>query len=215
MKLFYLLFSLIVFLLLVPFLVAFFFLYLAKIGLSFLAFSPGVVILIIFLMIIGSFLNIPFGKKNMVQIEESRFFGLTKKVVWRPQGVSINVGGALIPLFIAGYFLSQIPLESLTIVVLVVAFFSFLGAQFIKERGVLISIILPVLFSAFFSVLLAPDYAVEMAFSGGVLGVLLGADILYLPWILRKNSGVMSIGGAGIFDGIFLVGLFSAIIASI
>ncbi len=215
MKLFYLLFSLIVFLLLIPFFVAFLFLYLAKIGLSFLAFSPVVVVLIIFLIIIGSFFNIPFGKRNMVQVTESRFFGLTKRVVWRPQGVSINVGGALIPLLITGYFLSQIPFEPLIVVTLVVAFFSFLGARFVKERGVFIPMILPILFSAFFSILLAPDYAVEMAFSGGVLGVLLGADILYLPWILRKNSGVMSIGGAGIFDGIFLVGLFSAIIVSI
>ncbi len=215
MRLFYLLFSLIIFLLLIPFFVAFLFLYFAKIGLSFLDFSPGVVLLIILLLIIGSFFNIPFGKKSMVQVTERRFLGLIRRVVWRPQGVSINVGGALIPLFITGYFLSKIPFEPLIIVTLVVAFFSFLGAQFIREKGIFISMILPVLFSAFFSVLLAPEYAVEVAFSGGVLGVLLGADILYLPWILRKNSGVMSIGGAGIFDGIFLVGLFSAIIVSI
>lgn len=215
MRLFYLLFSLIIFLLLIPFFVAFLFLYFAKIGLSFLDFSPGVVLLIILLLIIGSFFNIPFGKKSMVQVTERRFLGLIRRVVWRPQGVSINVGGALIPLFITGYFLSKIPFEPLIIVTLVVAFFSFLGAQFVREKGIFISMILPVLFSAFFSVLLAPEYAVEVAFSGGVLGVLLGADILYLPWILRKNSGVMSIGGAGIFDGIFLVGLFSAIIVSI
>jgi uncharacterized membrane protein len=215
MRLFHLLFSLIIFLLLIPFFVAFIFLYFAKIGLSFLDFSPGVVLLIIFLIIIGSFFNIPFGKKSMVQVTEKRFLGLIRRVVWKPQGVSINVGGALIPLFITGYFLSKIPFEPLIIVTLVVAFFSFLGAQFVQEKGVFISMILPVLFSAFFSVLLAPEYAVEVAFSGGVLGVLLGADILYLPWILRKNSGVMSIGGAGIFDGIFLVGLFSAIIVSI
>ena len=215
MKLFYLLFSLIIFLLLIPFFVAFLFLYLAKSGLSFLDFSPGIVSLIILLIIIGSFFNIPFGKKSMVQVTESRFFGLTKKVVWRPQGVSINVGGALIPLLITGYFLSQIPFEPLIIVTLVVTFFSFLGARFVKEKGVFISMILPVLFSAFFSILLAPEEAMQVAFSGGVLGVLFGADIFYLPWILRKNGGVMSIGGAGIFDGIFLVGLFSAIVVSI
>jgi uncharacterized membrane protein len=215
MKTFYLLLSLIVFLLLIPFFVAFLFLYLAKTGLSFLDFSPGAVLLIILSIIIGSFFNIPFGKKSMVQVTENRFFGLVRKVVWRPQGVSINVGGALIPLLITGYFLSRIPFEPLIVVTLVVTFFSFLGARFVQEKGVFISMVLPVLFSAFFSVLLAPEYAVEVAFSGGVLGVLLGADILYLPWILRKNSGVMSIGGAGIFDGIFLVGLFSAIIVSI
>jgi uncharacterized membrane protein len=215
MRLFYLLLSLTIFLFLIPFFVAFIFLYFAKIGLSFLDFSPSVILLTIFLIIIGSFFNIPFGEKTMVQVTENRFFGLIKRVVWRPQGVSINVGGALIPLLITGYFLSQIPLEPLIVVTLVVTFFSFLGSRFVQEKGVFISMILPVLFSAFFSVLLAPEHAVEVAFSGGVLGVLLGADILYLPWILRKNSGVMSIGGAGIFDGIFLVGLFSAIIVSI
>lgn len=215
MKIFYLLFSLIVFLFLVPFFTAFFFFYLAGKGLSLLDFSPSTIMTILLLIIVGSFFNIPFGKKGMVQVTESRFFGLAKRVVWKPQGVSINVGGALIPLFITGYFLSRIPFEPLVVTTSVVAFFSFLGARFVKERGIFISMILPILFSAFFSILLAREHAAEVAFSSGVLGVLIGADVLYLPWILRKSGGVMSIGGAGIFDGIFLVGLFSAVIASL
>jgi uncharacterized membrane protein len=201
--------------LLFPFFIALFFLYLTKLGLSFLEFSSQTVFLLLFLMIVGSFINIPLGKKGMVQVTETRFLGLIRRVVWKPQGVSINVGGALIPLLITGYFLSQVQIEAVLITTTVVIFFSFLGARFVKERGIFVSMILPILFSSFFSMLLAPEYAMQVAFSSGVLGVLIGADLLYLPWILRKNSGVMSIGGAGIFDGVFLVGLFSAIIVSL
>jgi uncharacterized membrane protein len=212
MKFLYLFFFLILILSLLPISVAFVFLYFTGIGLSLLEFSLSTVLLIIFLITIGSFFNIPLTKQEMIEVTEKRFFGLVRKVVWRPRGISVNIGGAMIPLLITGYFLPQVSLNALFITTSVVAFFSFLGARFVKERGVLVPMILPILFSSFFSLLLAPQEAMQVAFSAGVLGVLIGADLLYLPWIMRKNSGVMSIGGAGIFDGIFLVGLFSAIL---
>ncbi len=203
------------FVVILPLSVAFVFLYFTGLGFSLLEFSPTTASFIIFLIIIGSFFNIPLKKQGMAEVTERKFFGLLKKVVWRPQGISINVGGALIPLLITGYFLSQASLEAVFITTIVVAFFSFLGARFVKERGIFIPMLLPILFSSFFSILLAPEQAMQTAFSAGVLGVLIGADLFYLPWIVRKNSGVMVIGGAGIFDGIFVVGFLSAVLVSL
>jgi uncharacterized membrane protein len=40
----------------------------------------------------------------------------------------------------------------------------------------------------------------------------IGADLLHLKEILAKSSGVLSIGGAGVFDGIALCGLFALLL---
>jgi len=69
----------------------------------------------------------------------------------------------------------------------------------------------PVLTSAL-ALLLAPGYAAPVAFVAGTLGVLLGADVLNLGKA-QKYGGFLSIGGAGVFDGIFLVGIVSALLA--
>ncbi len=209
------LFLIILLLLLSPLIVAGIFFYLTSVGISFLDISLDLGILILLLVVIGSFFNIPLGKRGMVRVTQKSFFGVIRRAIWKPQGVSINVGGALIPLLIVGYFFPQLPLKALFITTLVVAFFSFLGAQYIKEKGIVISMIVPTIFSAFFAVMLGGGHATEIAFSAGVLGVLIGAYLLYIPSILRKSGGVMSIGGAGVFDGIFLVGVFSALLASL
>lgn len=47
----------------------------------------------------------------------------------------------------------------------------------------------------------------------GVLGPLIGADLLHLRDIEAAESGVVSIGGAGTFDGIVLSGIIAAYLA--
>ncbi len=208
----YLILLFLLFIILAPAIAAFLVIYL---GLGFLDLSAGGMLLILLVMLITSFINIPLTRKRFVRVVETSFFGALKRVVWRAQGVSINVGGALIPLLIVGYFLPELPLKELFITTGVVAFFSFLGARFIEKRGIMIPMLLPVLFAVIFSLMLAPEQAAEVAFSAGVLGVIIGADLLHLPWIMRKRGGVMSIGGAGIFDGILLVGVVSALLTGL
>jgi uncharacterized membrane protein len=214
MAIIYLFIFLITLLLLAPLLLGGTFVYLAKAGFDLLNFSSSASLLMIVVIIIGSFINIPLGGRRMVRVEETRFFGLVRRDVWRTQGLSLNVGGVIIPLLIVGYFLSYIPQEAVVVTTIVVSFFSFMGAKFVKERGILISMFLPVLFAVFFSLLLAPDHAPQVAFSSGVLGVLIGADLLRIPFILNRSGGVMCVGGGGIFDGIFLVGIISALVVS-
>jgi uncharacterized membrane protein len=53
--------------------------------------------------------------------------------------------------------------------------------------------------------------ATQIAYIGGTLGTLIGADLLNL----KKVAGVgpvVSIGGAGTFDGVYLTGLMSVLI---
>ena len=47
------------------------------------------------------------------------------------------------------------------------------------------------------------------------LGTLIGADLLNLGSIRGLGAPVASIGGAGTFDGIFLIGIVAVLIASL
>ena len=85
-------------------------------------------------------------------------------------------------------------------------------AKTIPGRGVLLPAFIPPIFSALLALILAPKFAAPTAFISGVFGTLIGADLLNLRKA-RKYGGFISIGGAGVFDGIFLVGIVSALLA--
>ena len=61
------------------------------------------------------------------------------------------------------------------------------------------------------SVLISGNPA-SVAFAGGILGTLIGADLLHLHEIEQMGAGVVSIGGAGVFDGIALCGLLALLL---
>jgi uncharacterized membrane protein len=67
--------------------------------------------------------------------------------------------------------------------------------------------------SAGLALLLSSDMAPPIAFVAGVLGPLVGADLLHLKDIEASGTGVLSIGGAGTFDGIVLSGIVAAYLA--
>ncbi|MEA2092826.1 MAG: DUF1614 domain-containing protein [Patescibacteria group bacterium] len=202
----------------VPIIIAFLFISLLTAGFNFLEFSLPVAFLVVLFMIVASSVNISVGKRNYIEIIEPRFFGLFNRTIKRAQGVSVNLGGAVIPLIVAGVFISTINeaglLKELMIITGITTTVSFVGSQFVKNKGIVISIILPVLFTTLFSIILAPEEVARVAFSSGVLGVVIGSDLLHLPYALKSGKSVISIGGAGIFDGIFLVGILSALLSS-
>ena len=53
-----------------------------------------------------------------------------------------------------------------------------------------------------------------LAYVGGSLGTLIGADLLNLGVVRGLGAPVASIGGAGTFDGIFLTGVLAVLLAS-
>ena len=65
---------------------------------------------------------------------------------------------------------------------------------------------MPSLTAAIVALLLSRGQAAQLAYIGGSLGTLTGADLLNLPNIRGLGAPVASIGGAGTFDGIFLIG---------
>ena len=183
-------------------------------GFEKLGIPSGATLFLLLAILIGSAVNIPLGRKKIFVKEERTFFGLLKMRQPEVQGLAINLGGAIVPLLISAYFLFKIPLEPVFSAVLLMVIVSKLLARVIPGRGISLPAFIPPIFSAIFALILAPDFAAPIAFVAGTLGVLIGADLLNLPKI-KKYGGFISIGGAGVFDGIFLVGIISALLAGL
>ena len=81
--------------------------------------------------------------------------------------------------------------------------------------GIALPILVPILTTAVIALLLSYRQAAPLAYISGSLGVLIGADLLNLDKLQGLGAPIASIGGAGTFDGIFLVGILAVLIASI
>lgn len=198
------------------FLLAYF--HIITLGFEKLGIPPEGTIFLLFLILIGSGFNIPLTKKKLIYTIERRFFGLFQTPTLKIQCLAINLGGAIIPLLLSFYFLyslwqrriNLIPLCLAIILMIIVCKFL---ARVIPGKGISLPALIPSVFSAIFSLILMPEFAAPSAFISGVLGVLIGGDLLNLKRIQKLSPGFISIGGAGVFDGIFLVAILSALLS--
>lgn len=138
--------------------------------------------------------------------------------------IALNIGGGLLPLLINTYLLINLLFRSAVyfvealIIVFFVAIITFYASRAIPGVGIVVPGFIPPIASVLLTVLLihSLDYAIPVSFIGGSLGSLIGADIFRLKRDLDKfvksyGGAILSIGGAGTFDGIFLSGVFSVV----
>jgi uncharacterized membrane protein len=97
--------------------------------------------------------------------------------------------------------------------ILVVSLATYLIAKPVPGVGIVTPALLPPLLAATIAVLLSQEFSSLIAYTSGTLGTLIGADLLNLPKIKELNSKLVSIGGAGTFDGIFLSGIIAVLLA--
>ncbi len=204
---------LILFILFLPVLLVLGYFQVITIGFEKLGFSPEATIFVFLLILIGSSINIPLTKKKLIYTEERKFWGLIKTHKTKVSGIGINFGGAVIPLLISFYFLSKVSLVPALIATFLMIIICKYLARVIPGRGIALPALIPPLFAAFLAFALAPEFVAPTAFISGVLGTLIGGDILNLRKARKVDSGFLSIGGAGVFDGIFLVGIISALLS--
>jgi len=81
--------------------------------------------------------------------------------------------------------------------------------------GIALPVFVPAIASAAVALLLSLRRAAPLAYIGGSLGTLIGADLLNLGRVQGLGAPLVSIGGAGTFDGIFLTGVLAVLIASV
>jgi len=166
--------------------------------------------------LIGSMINIPISHQRMVRKPSQRrfvrfFFYVPPQV--RYQVITVNVGGAVVPVCFALYLLPQAAMMSTAVITVVVALVTKWLAKTVPGLGIVMPFWAPPLLSAGLALIFARENPAPAAYISGVLGTLIGADLLNWPNFKKLGAHVISIGGAGVFDGIFLTGVVAALIA--
>lgn len=200
-------------------------LFVGAIGLAFkrVGFSSQLTVLILVATFVGSYLNIPLFKIKtifpIIKDEYFSFFGLIFRV---PQieyedfstVIALNVGGALIPTLVSIYLLWSLPstIPYALTGTLIVALVTHIVARPVMGLGIVTPAFVPPLTSALMAYFLPSSAPAIIAYTSGVFGTLIGADILNLRKIPKIGARIASIGGAGTFDGIFLSGIISVLL---
>jgi uncharacterized membrane protein len=185
--------------------------------------GPGAALLLLFGSLIGSYFNIPitFLPGQTVQSGQIvEFFGMqyvVPLVVSSPGTViAVNIGGAVIPTMMSTYLVIRYQLWlKAAIAITLIAFIIHMMATPVHGIGIAVPVFAPVVATAILAFILSREYAAPLAYIGGSMGTLIGADLLNLDKISGLGAPVASIGGAGTFDGIFLTGILAVLLAGI
>jgi uncharacterized membrane protein len=185
--------------------------------------GPGVALLLLFGSLIGSYFNIPItvlpGQTD-TNGEIVDFYGMRyivpTVVQWPGTVLAVNVGGAVIPTLMSAYLVIRYQLWfKAAIAIVIVAAVIHAMATPVHGVGIAVPVFVPVVTTAILAFLLSREYAPPLAYIGGSIGTLIGADLLNLDKVAGLGAPVASIGGAGTFDGIFLTGIIAVLFASI
>jgi uncharacterized membrane protein len=184
--------------------------------------SSGAAVLLLIASLLGSYINIPIatlGNEAFVEPGEVYFFGVPYMVprLSAPEVVlAVNVGGAVIPSVLSFYLLSRNALWIRGLIATAcVAAVCYASAQPVRGVGIALPIFVAPIAATLVAVLISWRHAAPLAYAGGSLGVLVGADLMNFDKLKGLGTPVLSIGGAGTFDGIFLTGVFSVLLASL
>jgi uncharacterized membrane protein len=209
--------------------VGFLFLDLARTAFTKIGFSWSQALIVLLASLLGSSINIPVTNLEcstpLVRERYVRAFGMVYRVpvvnvVSCQTLLAVNVGGAVIPSLISMALIYRFP-QSLSYALVAIAFVAVLTnrvARPVKGLGIVTPALLPPLSAALAAMLLVyaggaqHDLIFLIAYVGGTLGTLIGADVLNLNKIRDLGAPVASIGGAGTFDGVFLSGLIAVLL---
>src|SRR2546426_2763587 len=157
---------------------------------------PRYAFAVMLLSLLGSYVNIPLYQVS------------TRTVV------ALNVGGALIPILVSLYLLVHTRMFGRMLIgTAVVAAVVHSLAYVVPGVGIAVPMLVPPLVAAGVALLLAFRRAPPVAYVSGSMGTLIGADLLNLGLVAHLGAPVVSIGGAGTFDGVFLTGILAGLLA--
>jgi uncharacterized membrane protein len=198
-----------------------------------IGFSLEDAVIVLLLSLLGSSINIPLATLRseipVVRDGYVRVFGISYRIPVRHMKknettIAVNVGGAIIPILISAYLFTKFP-SSIFVAgagILIVSIITYSVARPIRGIGIATPALIPPLAAALAAILLttviqSPGCPIDQcrvvtAYTSGVLGTLIGADLLNLRKIKSLGAPVASIGGAGTFDGIFLSGFIALLL---
>lgn len=191
--------------------------------------SPAAAGLLVLGIFLGSLINIPVHRftrdapQPEVPLGPFGYYTLGPQMrhLRRETVIAVNLGGCVIPSLIAVWQLRfLLEAEAALPRLLIVSAANILACYRVARPVAGVGIMMPGLISPLVAVgvtrIVCPTpmpERVAIAYVAGILGPVVGADLLHLRDILRVPVGVLSIGGAGTFDGIVLSGILAALLA--
>jgi uncharacterized membrane protein len=171
--------------------------------------------------IVGSRFNIPVARLRGTTTLRStlvRAFGMLyvvpRLVVVGTKIVAVNVGGALIPTALSAYLILHDDLGWRAVFAVgVVSVVTHLVARVIPGVGIVVPTFVPPVTAAVSVWALGGGVPAALAYVARTLGTLIGADVLNLHGVRDLDAPILSIGGAGTFDGIFVTGILAVLLA--
>jgi uncharacterized membrane protein len=185
--------------------------------------GPGAALLLLLGSLIGSYFNIPVTVLPGPPVQSGQiveFFGMRYVVPlvvsWPGTVLAVNVGGAVLPTLMSAYLVIryQLWLRAILATAAIAAVIHSMATP-VPGIGIAVPVFAPVVATAILAFILSREYAPPLAYIGGSMGTLIGADLLNLDKIGGLGAPVASIGGAGTFDGIFLTGILAVLLAGI
>jgi uncharacterized membrane protein len=181
------------------------------------------VFVLLFFSLLGSYVNLPVGTMHggpMASGQVVSFYGMQyviPRVIESSRTVlAVNVGGALIPFLLSLYLVFKLKLYGRALLaVSTVTIIVHTMAYPVRGVGIAEPIFIPPLVATVVALLISKAYAAPLAYVGGSVGTLIGADLLNLDKITGLGAPVASIGGAGTFDGIFMTGILAVLVSAI
>ncbi len=188
-----------------------------------LGLEPRVAMLVLLASLVGGYLNIPIARLPEAHVVARTFvdaFGMPylvpQMVDWPGTILAVNVGGAVIPVLLSIYLIGRNRiLASSVVATAVVALIVHRLATPIPGVGFAVPLVAPPFVAALTALALSRQYAAPLAYVGGSLGVLIGADLSNLSQLQTLGAPVASIGGAGTFDGVFLTGIVAVLLSAL
>jgi uncharacterized membrane protein len=184
-----------------------------------LGMSHRAVTLLLLLSIFGSYINIRVTTiPAPVIVHHHHLYNLSyiPTLLAKPDDtiVAVNLGGAVIPVLLSAYLLIRIGgFVPAFVATLIVALVVHRFARIIPGGGIAVPTFIPGFSAAIFAILLTRERRPVVAYVAGTLGCLIGADVLNLAQVARLNAPMVSIGGAGTFDGVFVSGVIAVLLA--
>jgi len=196
-------------------------------GLVKLHLSPSSALVLVIGIIAGGMVNIPvkrIQRSDTIEVHPLAAYGIKERFpqmrrVRSETIVAVNLGGCIIPTGLAVYQIAWLAsaapglLWAAGIGSLVNIVVCYALARPVPGVGIAMPGLVPAFVAAAIALVLASEQAPAVAYIAGVTGPLIGADLFHLRDIQRLSSGVLSIGGAGTFDGIVLSGIIAAYLA--
>lgn len=206
--------------------------FLGLIGAAFtrLGFSWLSALAVVLLILLGSTVNIPVYtiKRDMVRMNPGEISMSDPYAAWPREDVwdtviSINLGGAVIPLCIALYVLyAAYPLVTTSLLVplaigtLGVSLITYTSTRALPGVGIQVPLLIPALTALLIGLVFGGSIGLAAsvtAMVSGIFGVLVGGNLAQLGKIRDLGIPAMSIGGSGTFGSVLFCCILPALIA--